>query len=168
MVDAIDELKARARVLQRRVQAGDAALLAQLRELDEYEATGSTGVRRRHCLTLVARAFGFANWPHARAVLAGERRDDFGSLLYPDACAAHWNIWSASYAEAKAIRAEHGGYLLAYKRQFLVVDRHFIETLGLDPDDPDWEAIGRDWVEPANPAARERLYRRLVQNRARV
>jgi hypothetical protein len=68
---------------------------------------------------------------------------DFGTLLYPDGADAHWNIWSASYAEARSIRAHYGGYLLAYRRHFFIVDRYFIETLGLLPEDPDWELIGR-------------------------
>ena len=94
--------------------------------------------------------------------------DDFGTLLYPNGASAHWNIWSASYDEAKAIRADHGGYLLAYKRHFFIVDRHFIETIGLDPDDPDWEKMGRDWVRPKDPEARGRLYARLTRDRAAV
>ena len=57
----------------------------------------------------------------------------------PDGADTHWNIWSASYAEARSIREHHGGYLLAYRRHFFIVDRYFIETLGLLPEDPDWE-----------------------------
>ncbi|MBC7171580.1 MAG: hypothetical protein H5U40_04100, partial [Polyangiaceae bacterium] len=69
----------------------------------------------------------------------------------------------ASYEEASTIRAEHGGYLLAYKRHFFIVDSYFIETLGLDPADPDWERIGRDWARPLAPEARTRLYERLIR-----
>ena len=111
----------------------------------------------------VAREAGFESWLHAASVLEGRRADDFGTLLYPPGCAAHWNIWSASYEEAQAIRQEHGGYLLAYKRHFFIADRYYIQdTLGLDPDDPDWERIGRDWVKPADPEARRRLYAKVL------
>ena len=89
---------------------------------------------------------------------------DFGTLLYPSTCSGHYNIWSASYAEAREIRAAHGGYLLAYKRQFLIVEDGYIDSMGLDPADPDWERMGRDWVQPGDLAARERLYRKLVHN----
>lgn len=54
------------------------------------------------------------------------------------------------------------GYLLACRRQYLVVDGYFIESLGLDPNDPDWKAIGYDWVRPSDVAARSRLYPKLV------
>jgi hypothetical protein len=52
--------------------------------------------------------------------------------------------------------------LLGYKRQYVVVDQYFIESLGLDPADPDWDALGFDWVRPKNVAARSRLYSKLV------
>jgi hypothetical protein len=46
----------------------------------------------------------------------------------------------------------------------MIVDRFYIESLGLDPDDPAWERIGRDWIRPADPQARAQLYRQLVHN----
>jgi hypothetical protein len=51
---------------------------------------------------------------------------------------------------------------LGYKRQYVVVDRYFIESLGLDPEDADWQALGFDWVRPKNVAARARLYAKLL------
>jgi hypothetical protein len=52
-----------------------------------------------------------------------------------------------------------------HRRHFFITDRHFIETLGLDPDDPQWELIGRDWVKPSKVDARERLYVQLFRRR---
>jgi hypothetical protein len=60
------------------------------------------------------------------------------------------------------MRKSGGGYLLAYRNQYFVVDRYYIESLGLDPNDRDWEALGFDWVHPRNVAARTRLYAKLV------
>lgn len=158
MASILEDLKAQARILHRRATAGDAAALARLGNTDEP-------IKRRHCLSALARELGFDGWPHAVAVLSGRPTDDFGTLLYPPEGSGHSNIWCATYDEAHDIRAEHGGYLLAYKHQFFIVDRYFIETLGLDPDDPDWERIGRDWVQPLEPEARGRLYARLVRAR---
>jgi hypothetical protein len=39
----------------------------------------------------------------------------------------------------------------------VIVDQHFIETLGLDPEARDWARIGRDWVRPLDARARHRL-----------
>lgn len=168
MVDPIQILKTRARALHRAAQAGDPAALARLRhhrELRELDDEGlRAAVRRRHCLARIADEHGFGGWNHAARVLGGadDDEDDFGTLLYPPGASAHWNIWSARYEEASAIRRDHGGFLLAYRRHFLIVDEHFIATLGLDPGDPDWAAIGRDWARPGDPAARSRLYGKLL------
>jgi hypothetical protein len=163
----LTQLRAHARVLQRRVREREPAALRRLRrvpecaKLDEESLVG--GVQRRHCLAAVARQLGFQSWIHARAVLSGEEQTDFGTLLYPEGCVGHCNIWSASYDEAREIRAAHGGYLLAYKRQYFIVDRFFIESIGLDPENPDWVLMGRDWARPNDVAARGRQYRTLIE-----
>jgi hypothetical protein len=166
--DVISEIKAHARVLHRRAQAGDASALERLRVLPELAHHSheqiSADLQRRHCLTAVARQLGWKSWLHAKDVLLDREQRDYGTLLYPRSCHGHYNIWSADYDEAKGIRAAHGGYLLAYRHQFLVVDRDYIDSLGLDPADPDWERIARDWARPADHAARGRLYRKLIHN----
>ena len=170
MARVISDLKAQARILHRQVASENPRALARVRMLAELadgdEHAVAKRIRRRHCLATLARELGFRGWPHAVGVLGGTDTSDFGTLLYPSGAEAHWNIWSASYQEAAAIRADHGGYLLAYGRHFFITDRHFIATLGLDPDDPDWERIDRDWVQPTRPDARERLYRKLIRGRA--
>jgi hypothetical protein len=164
MSQLIEDLKAEARALHKQVQAGQGDAIARVRALRELRDASDGELAeqtlRRHCLAAIARQLGFEGWPHLVAVIEGTRDDDFGTLLYKP---GHWNIWSASYDEARTIRTEHGGYLLPYKHQFVIVDRYFIETLGLDPEDPDWEAIGRDWVRPASLQARERLYAKLIR-----
>jgi len=166
--DIVSDLKAHARVLHKLARAANPSALQKLRLLPEWSRAADeallAGLQRRHCLTAVARQLGFRDWPHARAVLLGAETEDFGTLLNPATCSGHWNIWSASYDEAREIRAAHGGYLLSYRRQFLIVDHYYIESMGLDADDPDWARIERDWARPADLAARERLYRQLIHN----
>lgn len=169
MAGVISDLKAQARILHHQIIAREPNALARARQLAELRDSDGgalpSRVKRRHCLAVVARELGFQGWPHASAVLRGTDSSDFGTLLYPEWSHVHWNIWSASYDEASTIRQQHGGYLLAYRRHFFIADRHFIETLGLNPDDPDWDLIGRDWVKPARPEARERLYGKLIRRR---
>jgi hypothetical protein len=170
MIDPVRELKVRAELFHHAAAKGESTVLARLRALPELRKASAEEltlfapkIRRKHCLAVVAREAGFESWLHAASVLEGRPADDFGTLLYPPGCAAHWNIWSASYEEAHAIRQEHGGYLLAYKRHFFITDRFYIQdTLGLDPDDADWERIGRNWVKPADPEARRRLYAKVL------
>jgi hypothetical protein len=166
--DVIGDLKAHARVLHRRALTLDPTALRRLRLLPELKRLPDDALlaqlKRRHSLICVARQLGFTGWEHARDVLGSREQEDFGTLLYPSTCSGHYNIWSAHYPEAHEIREAHGGYLLAYKRQFLIVEEGYIDSMGLDPHDPDWARIGRDWIKPADVAARERLYRQLVHN----
>jgi hypothetical protein len=73
------------------------------------------------------------------------------------------NRWFRSYAEARTSLEAEGGYLLPYKHQFFVTLSEGIRDLGLDPDDPDWERIGWDWVQPKDREAWERLKEKREQ-----
>ena len=145
------------------------AILAELKAMarERHRAAADDSPRREH-LAAVARELGFRGWPHLVAVLNGTETSNFGTLLYAPACHAHFNIWSASADEARQIRAEHGGWLLPYRHQFVIVDEHFVKTLGLDPNDADWTAMGRDWTQPQCADARRRLAARVVHARART
>jgi hypothetical protein len=171
MMDPIRELKIRAEVLQTRLASGDAESLSRLRALPELRRAGAAAlasmareIHRKHCLAVVARECGFSNWEHARRVLEGDPGEkDLGTLLYGADSRGMLNLWYSVYDEARAVlemTPDDSGrrYLLAYKRDFFVVDRHFVETLGIAPDDPDWQAIAWDWARPADPDARRRLY----------
>jgi hypothetical protein len=180
MRDPVRELKVRAEILHHHLQAADPAALARLRALAELRRASDAAlqkaaarVQRKHCLAVVARELGFAGFDHARRVLEGDASEaDFGTLLYGGRGGAHLNHWFATYAEARAQQVETAAtgprrYLLAYKRHCFLAERGFVEALGLDPEDPDWSAIGWDWARPRDPEARRRLYgRRLTALRA--
>lgn len=167
MVNLIEDMKHRARLLQQDVRRGDPASLARLRQLPELrevaDRTLPQQVQRHHCLTALARALGFTGWPPARAALAGEAVDDLGCLVFRDSGGSLWNIWSADYGEAHGLREAHGGYLLAYRRQFLIAEAPFVTFIGLDPEDPDWDRIGRDWARPRDRGAWTRLTAQAIE-----
>jgi len=71
-----------------------------------------------------------------------------------DAFLSHWFV---RYDEARAHRETHGGYLFPFGRDYFVTTAAAVRELGLDPMDPDWEAIGFDWARPANREAWNRL-----------
>ena len=170
MPSIIDKTKQRARLLQRAAQAGDPGALKTLRTLRELKPLSDQAlreqVRRRHCLAALARTLGLDGWAHLTLLWNDPAASNFGSLLYPPSCSGHWNIWSASYDEAQQIRTQHGGYLLPYRAQFVIVDRYFIDDLGLDADACEWAAMGRDWARPADLAARHKLCRAALELRA--
>ena len=85
-----------------------------------------------------------------------------GPAMYVSSMDVIMNRWFTSYEEARASLEQEGGYLLPYRSQFFVTPSEGIRELGLDPDDPDWERIGWDWVRPRDEAARARLEEKRV------
>ncbi len=130
MTPAIDEIKTRARL---QVNAGRRA---------------GHACKLRDCLQTVARELGFSHWEHARRVLVGLAApgDDMGGLWHVPACNAYLNQWFADGLTARLAREKSGGYLLPYRRQFVVVQAEYIRELGLDPANAAWADIGRDLV----------------------
>jgi hypothetical protein len=158
-------------ILHKRIRMRDQRAVARLRVLtafrrrsDEELAALATEIRRHDCLTVIAAELGFPNWTQAKRVLTGGGEImDFGTVLCPPALGGgHINRWYARYEEAATARETCQGYLLGYRRQYVVVDRYYIEDLGLDPVDADWQALGFDWVRPRSVAARVRLYAKLI------
>jgi hypothetical protein len=175
MVDPVRELKTRAELLHHRVAQGDEQARARLRALpelkkadDEALTSAAARLQRKHYLAVVAREHGFSSWEQARRVLEGSPEEaDFGTMLYASNAGAI-NVWFADHVEARKHLDEVNArgdrhYLLAWRKQFLVCDRYFIEALGLDPDDADWAAIGCDWARPGDPEARRRLYQKRLE-----
>jgi hypothetical protein len=175
MIDPVRELKVRAELLHRAVQASEAEALERLRALAELRKADANALRaaaatmqRKHCLLAVSRELGFTSWEHARRVFEGDATElDFGTMLYARYGAGHLNQWFSTYDEAREFHAgmpdgEARGYLLAYRQQFFIADRFFIRSLGVDADDADWTAIGHDWVRPRDPEARRRLYGKIL------
>lgn len=126
-------------------------------------------VQLKHCQRYIARQFGFADWEHARRVLScesyfadhasqGQRqhRQGYGAFWYTSHCTRFLNHWCKDYAEAQKVHQRQGGYLLPYNRQFMVVQRDFIQGLGLDADDPIWQRIDYNWCE-GNQSVRQQL-----------
>jgi hypothetical protein len=122
---------------------------------------------RKHALAVIALENNYASWADLKRQLEQrEKRDAIKSNnryspLYPRRCGGFINAWYANYEAARDHLAKSEGYLLPYKGHFFICQRGYIEALGLDPDDRDWELIGRDWVKPADRGAWERLNARL-------
>jgi hypothetical protein len=179
MVDPVGELKTRAEILQRRLGAGDTQARARLRALPELARAGEEALaeaaarmRRKHCLAVVARELGFATWEQALRVLRGDAREqDHGTLMYGKEGMGTLNVWYSDHREARAHldearRAGQERYLFPYRTQFFVVERVFVEGLGLDPDDADWSRIEYDWARPRDPLARQRLMMKRLEAQA--
>jgi len=74
------------------------------------------------------------------------------------------NRWFSNYDAARRLLDVEGGFLLPYQKHFFVCDADVIQAMGLEPDDPDWERIGRDGAKPNDKDA----YQRLREKRRQV
>jgi hypothetical protein len=83
--------------------------------------------------------------------------------MYVSQMDAVLNRWFTSYEEARLSLESEGGYLLPYKGQYFVTMSEGIRELGLDPNDPDWDLIGRDWVKPGDEGAWKRLKEKRME-----
>jgi hypothetical protein len=92
-------------------------------------------------------------------------QDEAASLWYQPDLDVFLNRWFASYEEARKSLENESGFLLPYKGQFFVCEAGLIRALGLDSDDPDWERIGWDCVQPLDMQAYQRLHEKREQVR---
>jgi hypothetical protein len=120
-------------------------------------------VRHKHALAVIAHEQGYASWVELKSAHGEDTppRADFESF-FARGSSAFLNRWFPSYAEARASLRERGGYLFPYRKQFFICEAGFLQAHGVDTADPDWERIGRDWVEPLDPAAHARLEQKLL------
>ncbi len=109
-------------------------------------------VKLKHALAIVALEEGYGSWAALKV-----STEDAGPEMYDPRMDTFLNRWFASYEDARASLKEEGGFLLPYKNQFYVCEGRAIKMLGLNPDDPDWKLIGRDWVKPRDREAWMRL-----------
>lgn len=165
--DIITYLKTEARLLQKHADAGEQGAVLRLQASVPAVMIGRE-IQRKHALATIAREVGFRTWKAVVDCFSDGEAGDFGAFLHPKRCHIYWNIWLAHYEEAKKVRADHGGYLLSYAHQFLIVEDDFIRSLGVDPLDPRWEAIGRDWHEPGDLSARAGLALMIAKAHLRV
>lgn len=86
-----------------------------------------------------------------------------GKLWYHPNLDVFLNRWFSSYEAARRSLESEGGFLLPYEKHFFVCEPDVIKAMGLEPDDPDWEKIGRDCVSPTDRDAYQRLFDKRVR-----
>jgi hypothetical protein len=119
-------------------------------------------IRLKHALAVLAAELGYATWTDCKRRLESPPTTRLDTEAFFAAARGFLNRWFARYDEARASLEAEGGYLFPYRHQFFVCEWGFLDALGIDPKDPDWERIGCDWVRPHDAAAHVRLEQRLI------
>ncbi|MBI1260093.1 MAG: hypothetical protein GC184_00050 [Rhizobiales bacterium] len=117
-------------------------------------------IQRKHALAVIAREMGFRDWAHLKAEAHIEMPPFDTTRLFPPRTSFYLNAWFVTYEEARAALGQ-GGFLFPYRTQIVVCEGGLLTSLGIDVADSDWQAIGRDWVQPADKAAHFRLNQKL-------
>ena len=151
---ALQDYKVKASLLLKAAKQGDAVALQRFAVVPGL--TPDT-LQRKHALRVIALENGFASW----LALKLSQKPSLETLLRPRGAPSFLNDWHTDYDVAKKALESSGGYLLPYKSQFFIVQRGYIEALGLNPDDADWQRMGFDAVKPKDRAAWERLRGKL-------
>lgn len=107
-------------------------------------------IKHKQALSVIAIEKGFQSWAALKCQLPFMQ----GGFL---------NQWFAHYEEAKSYQQTNGGFILPFKKHFFICDSHFINYIGLNANDPDWQAINYDWIHPENKTAWDRLYKKWMK-----
>lgn len=106
----------------------------------------------KQAFEIIARSAGFGSWREMKEIL--EETEHFN----PAHWSAQWKLWFASYEEAlRELDKQPGTYLLPYQKHFFLCDENYLSSFGLKPDHADLMKVGRNWVEPKDPEAWQRL-----------
>lgn len=130
-------------------------------------------IKLKHCLDLIAIENNFLSWQdlvqnhmHTNEMTEEDIKEndlEEYELYRYNLSEAALNSWYPTYAEAKIHLDRSGGYLLPYKNHFFICQAQHIVGLGINPNDPDWEKIGKNWIEPKDKAAKLRLIEKLKE-----
>jgi len=173
---ALEEYKTQASILLKHLRSDDTQLalnaalrfqeLPQWLTLSAIEIVKSDHVKLKHALSVIAHEHDFDSWADFKHHLErkeklAERYSTYFTLHYQPQCTGFFLEWHADYELASSELGRTGGYLFPYKNQYFICQAEYIEALGLDPDDADWERIGYNWVQPADKEAWQRLDSKL-------
>ena len=109
-------------------------------------------LKRKTALNIVAFEQGWNSW--------AELVKRYDTRWYPNNSPFTLN-WFSSYQEAKTYQQAVSGFLLPYQNQFFVCDHHYIEWLGLDAQDENWNLINFDAAQSSHERALSQLRKKL-------
>jgi hypothetical protein len=163
------EAKTQAQILLKNLHGDNPDLATQaklrIKDLPDLKlGPDSSLVKLKHALSVIAFEHGFSSWVNLKNYFTLTGLTQFtpgGGFI---------NQWFNNYKDAKNILKQGSAYLLPYtnkffigekgyvdKNQFFICEAGYIEFIGLDPNHPDWIAIGRNWVEPNDLIAWQHL-----------
>ncbi len=157
---ALNEVKTQAKKLLKALRDDQSIIKNLNKAFKKLNLSAVEPIKLKHCLSLIAYQLGFDSWHQAQQVLSGEEdltnRPNMGTFFYNNRCSVHINEWFSSYEMAKLRLQEQptAKFILPYKRQFILVERHFLQALNLNDNAVDQlGSIEHNMVEGYNTQA---------------
>ncbi len=172
---ALNEIKIQAKKLLKELPNNKALQQSLSKPLNSFALAEPNNVQLKHCLALVSYQLGFNNWRQAQSVLSGKEvpiaHIDMGTFFYPESCGAFINEWFNDYNQAEKALLEQPKikWLLPYKKQFLVVERDYVEQLNINQALTTlWSEVERNMVKSYNSLAWDKLTAQVIKNRVKL
>jgi hypothetical protein len=115
-------------------------------------------VQLKHAYQVIAIENGFLSWAALKQYVTEK------DCLYCPAGIAYIHAWFNDYPKAAAYHQLHGGYLLAFWKDFVVCGKEYIRSLQLDSYGEYWKQIGYNWVQPQQEKAFSILKEKAIKN----
>ncbi|MGE6757278.1 hypothetical protein ACQKGO_04620 [Corallococcus interemptor] len=169
----LHEYKVRASLLLKDLDSSDAARATRAAErmrtlpffaalsLGEVLSRRDT-VQHKHGLAVIAREAGHVTWTDLKQALESRPPRLDTHAFFQKGQSPFLNRWFSTYEEAARSLAAQGGFLFPFRTQCFICEAGFLQSLGIDAREADWERMGRDWVRPRDAGAKERLEAKLV------
>lgn len=170
MNHALNEVKQHAkRYLKYLKREQQSLVLPKWYRLDQKEINSET-VQLKHCQLFMATVLGARDWNQLRTLLTAAQSwdtQDFGNLFHKPACDVFLNHWFADYKAARQqLVADTGGFLLPFRKQFMVVTQDYLDTLNIyDELSQQWQTINHDLVAGYGTQAWDLIARNTVRNK---
>ena len=135
-------------------------ILGHLKDLTPENLVNYLGfIKRKHSLLVVALENGFETWKELKNSVGFKRM--MHTDVYPKRCMGFTNEWFSDYTKAKIHLKSAGGYLFPYHGQYFIAKKEYIEVLGLNSADENWEKIDFDWAFPMDKNSWDILKKQL-------
>ena len=136
----LDSLKIKAKMLQK----------AKLRK--------GLKIKLKQAYAILAKSAGYSSWREMKMSI------EESSVFRPSGVSLpYWNNLYTDYKEAKE-HMTNKQYLLPYEGHYFLCESDYIESLGIDLFDEDLKKVGKDWINPEDVRAFQRLTDKIKSN----
>lgn len=135
-------------------------LKSKAKLLQKAKKKAGKDIQLKAAFEIIAKHAGYLSWRDLKENLEANQIMNF------PISSAYWNTWYSNYDDAKKHIQDGKGYLLPYQKHFFICDSNYLERLGVSIGDPDLEKVGRNWVEPLDTKAWERLAKKIEESLA--